>query len=126
MCPSASLIPLHVQNGFVNLARQTGVTHYAWAILDQQPAQQIFDTIDEQVRRWNLPPVRNFISMGAGLRVVGAVRDGTHAEGGFGWLRLPVRFLRCAVMQGIRLSAYPRMPCICPIFPLRILGHPFL
>uniref|UniRef100_A0A7S4LEZ4 Uncharacterized protein n=1 Tax=Eutreptiella gymnastica TaxID=73025 RepID=A0A7S4LEZ4_9EUGL len=98
-------MPYLPKNGFVNLARQTGVTHYAWAILDQQPAQQIFDTIDEQVRRWNLPPVRNFISMGAGNGYVEYVLVKTSQQN--------------KKNSPIQMIAYDAHPSTMPYLPIR-------
>eukprot|EP00906_Rhabdomonas_costata_P003399 RCo005203 len=59
--------------GFLTLARQVGVTNFAWAIVDVPAAQQALQLVQHTARLRGLPPLRRIISVGAGNGYVESV-----------------------------------------------------
>eukprot|EP00668_Euglena_longa_P000993 GGOE01001191.1.p1 GENE.GGOE01001191.1~~GGOE01001191.1.p1 ORF type:complete len:403 (-),score=87.39 GGOE01001191.1:244-1380(-) len=95
-------VPYLAENGFVTYARQTGVTYYAWAIMDDQAALQTFDVLNSVVARYNLPPVSTIISIGAGNGYVEHVFLRQAQQGG----------------QDLQMIAYDTYPSSLPYVPI--------
>jgi len=50
----------------VAFGRQTGVTHYAWAIVDDRAASETLDVIHQVLAQCGLSPLHTIVSIGAG------------------------------------------------------------